>query len=62
MNARTFDPFFFDRLDEGFAANEDDEEETLVQQCPICGEYDLVLETDGRLVDLDGELHQCSEE
>lgn len=62
MNARTFDPLFFDHLDEGFAANEDvdgGEEITYVTLCPICGGQDLVLELDGTLVDLEGIAHKC---
>lgn len=60
MNARTFDPLFFDHLDEGFAANEAiEEDEVIVTQCPICGECDLMFEADFTLVDLYGEPHKC---
>lgn len=64
MNARTFDPLFFDHLDEGFAANEDvpGDDFTLVERCTICGETELVFEADlGQLVDLNGRPHVCPE-
>lgn len=63
MNARTFDPLFFDRIDEGFTADQIDDVEddfTLVERCPICGETNLVFEADLMiLVDLDGKPHKC---
>jgi tRNA 2-selenouridine synthase SelU len=59
MNTRAFDPVLLDRIDDGFAANEDDDF-TLVEQCTICGKTDLVFEDD-RLVDLEGEPHECPE-
>jgi hypothetical protein len=63
MNARTFDPFFLDRIDEGFAAEEDvpDDDALFFEQCHICGDDELVREADGQLLDLNGEPHECPE-
>ena len=70
MTARAFDPSLLDLIDGGLLEEsdfqhertEDGEPPVMVVQCPICGEHDLVLEVDmARLIDLDGNPHECPE-